>query len=287
LENPTVQTILKRMTGMDFNKIFKPRKESLQNPIYKVMDREEFEEVEQGNMEEALKRLEMPEVMTKRKPIEFVHSKDSLLKDHDEDDADYVFTDISTSKNMRDRAVLVRENSTGILREASWDERDRMQYMYWPKEGQQHRIVEMLMDEHLPRSFEQLRHNDVLDLINIQCEPDSPDYIRVHQRVYEDLDRQQQYNVLHSTRHFAGMVYHYVSKENATKFFSYLLRSDRLEDAVDLLNLDLMVNPESEFAVQAKDLQNVDLAKSYITFHGLHELKELLDEPTKHEETGI
>ena len=35
----------------------------------------------------------------------------------------------------------------------------------------------------------------------------------------------------------------------------------RLEDAVDLLNLDLMVNPESEFAVQARDLQNVDLAK--------------------------
>ena len=56
---------------------------------------------EQGNMEEALKRLEMPEVMTKRKPIEFVHSEDSLLKDHDEDGADYVFTDISTSKNMR------------------------------------------------------------------------------------------------------------------------------------------------------------------------------------------
>ena len=56
---------------------------------------------EQGNMEEALKRLEMPKVMTKRKPIEFVHSEDSLLKDHDEDGADYVFTDISTSKNMR------------------------------------------------------------------------------------------------------------------------------------------------------------------------------------------
>lgn len=45
LENASVQTILKRMTGMDFDKIFKPRKESLQNPIYKVMDREEFEEV--------------------------------------------------------------------------------------------------------------------------------------------------------------------------------------------------------------------------------------------------
>ena len=45
LDNPTVQTILRRMTGMNFNKIFKPRREALQNPIYKVLDREEFEEV--------------------------------------------------------------------------------------------------------------------------------------------------------------------------------------------------------------------------------------------------
>ena len=61
-------------------------------------------------MEEALKRLEMPEVMTKRKPIEFVHSEDALLIDHDEDGADYVFTDISTSKNMR-----VSNNNIDIL----------------------------------------------------------------------------------------------------------------------------------------------------------------------------
>ena len=45
LENPSVQTILKRMTGMNFNKIFKPRREALQNPVYKVLDREEYEKV--------------------------------------------------------------------------------------------------------------------------------------------------------------------------------------------------------------------------------------------------
>ena len=46
---------------------------------------------------------------------------------------------------------------------------------------------------------------------------------------------------------------------NYCNILGFLLH--RLEDAVDLLNLDLMVNPESEFAVQARDLQNVDLAK--------------------------
>ena len=28
--------------------------------------------------------------------------------------------------------------------------------------------------------FEQMRHVDVLDLVSLQCEPDSPDYIRVN-----------------------------------------------------------------------------------------------------------
>ena len=52
-------------------------------------------------MEEAEVILEMPDVMTRRKPIQFVHCEDSVLIDHDEDNADYVFTDISMSKNMR------------------------------------------------------------------------------------------------------------------------------------------------------------------------------------------
>ena len=44
-ENPEVQIILKRLTGLNLDKIFKPRKEPLQNPVYKVMDKEELLQV--------------------------------------------------------------------------------------------------------------------------------------------------------------------------------------------------------------------------------------------------
>ena len=41
----------------------------------------------------------MPAVMTKRNPIQVVISEDENLIDHDEDGANYVFTDISMSKD--------------------------------------------------------------------------------------------------------------------------------------------------------------------------------------------
>jgi len=44
-EAPEVQDILKRLTGLNLDKVFIPRKESLQNPVYKVLAKEEFEQV--------------------------------------------------------------------------------------------------------------------------------------------------------------------------------------------------------------------------------------------------
>ena len=70
--------------------------------------------------------------------------------------------------------MLVRENATGILREGSWDERDRMEFMYWPKEGQHHEILPMLQDQYLPVSYDfflppiKLK-NFILELINLNC----------------------------------------------------------------------------------------------------------------------
>ena len=50
-------------------------------------------------MEEALKRLEMPVVMHKRKEIDMVLQRDPDIEGHDE--SNFIFTDISTSANDR------------------------------------------------------------------------------------------------------------------------------------------------------------------------------------------
>jgi hypothetical protein len=43
----------------------------------------------------------MPPVMTKRSPIQHILSENPELIDHDDDKADYIFTDISMSKDAR------------------------------------------------------------------------------------------------------------------------------------------------------------------------------------------
>ena len=57
-----------------------------------------------------------------------------------------------------------------------------MNQIYFPKEGCQITLPKMLTSSHLPRVLEgegTHRHEEVLDVCNLQCEPDSPDYIRV------------------------------------------------------------------------------------------------------------
>ena len=50
-------------------------------------------------MEEALKRLDMPVIMHKRKEIDMVLQEDPDIEGHDE--SNFIFTDISTSANDR------------------------------------------------------------------------------------------------------------------------------------------------------------------------------------------
>ena len=49
------------------------------------------------------------------------------------------------------RKIIVRESS-GKLRTATWQERDRMNFIYFPKEGRKFNMPDMLKDENLPVS---------------------------------------------------------------------------------------------------------------------------------------
>lgn len=50
-------------------------------------------------MEDALKRIEMPPIMHRRKDIDMVLREDRNIEGHDE--SNFIFTDISTSANER------------------------------------------------------------------------------------------------------------------------------------------------------------------------------------------
>lgn len=82
-----------------------------------------MKELRSAALKQAAGRLRMPPVMEERQPINRVLDVDEALKGFD--DAKYVFTDITYGVHDRERLVVVRE-ADGTLREAEWEERDRM-----------------------------------------------------------------------------------------------------------------------------------------------------------------
>jgi len=76
------------------------------------------------------------------------------------------------------RSIVVREPD-GVLRDATWDERDRMCQVFFPSHGRKMWLPEVLTDSGLPKVLKRQLHVDVLDLVSVQCDPQAPDYHRV------------------------------------------------------------------------------------------------------------
>ena len=57
----------------------------------------------------------MPDVYGLRKPINVVLSEDPEIVGHDEDGSDYIFTDISMSKNSRVRIIVLDQCPATII----------------------------------------------------------------------------------------------------------------------------------------------------------------------------
>ncbi|CAI9565558.1 unnamed protein product, partial [Staurois parvus] len=138
--DPEVQSILKKMTGLVLEKVFQPGKQSGIPPTYKLMTQEQFEEAIQKAAETAVRYLEMPPMLEERTPINEILTVDEILSGTDT--AKYVFTDITYSTPHQERFIVVRETN-GVLRKATWEERDRMIQVYFPLQGR--RLVPSLV----------------------------------------------------------------------------------------------------------------------------------------------
>ncbi|XP_041797165.1 28S ribosomal protein S22, mitochondrial [Chelmon rostratus] len=260
--DPAVQDILSRITGLDLQKVFRPLKQELKPPTYTLMTDEQLEEATELAKQQAKKLLQMPPVLPERKPISDVLAEDKILDGMDT--AKYVFTDITYSTPHRERFIVIREPN-GTLRKATWDERDRLIQVYFPKDGRKISPPLIFKEENLKMVFSQDRHEDVLDLCLVQFEPDSSEYIRVHAATYEDLDKQEKYELLRSTRHFGGMAWYLLNARRVDGLIVDMLKKELFHDAVSLVSLFHMVHPHSESAQEAAGQQatGTDLLKIY------------------------
>lgn len=247
--HPEVKQIFERLQSIriDVNKVFAWRREPTEAPQYKVLTEQKLREEERLARESAHKRLLLiPAVRTQRTEIDQVVSQDNQLIQFDQDGANYVFTDISQGDKqlgevpaMRNRRIVLRENSTGVLREAPWDTRDKMEFMYYPREGASSwKVPAVLMDKYIGKNLSRLEHEYLLDYVNVQCEPDHPDYIRVYKRIYTDLVERIDYDRLQSTRHYPGFVHWMVESGRASTLAEFYIENARKDELAELARLD-------------------------------------------------
>ena len=90
---------------------------------------------------------------------------DGAIKGYDA--ASIIFTDITYGVHDRDRIIVVREPD-GTLREASWEQRDRVNNLYFPTEERKHDVPPMFEPEQLKNILG--NENDIQYLL-LQCGP--------------------------------------------------------------------------------------------------------------------
>ncbi|KFO82111.1 hypothetical protein N303_03124, partial [Cuculus canorus] len=256
-----VQTLLYKMTGLDLQKVFRPVRQELKPPKYKLMTEAQLEEATRKAIEEAKKKLTMPPVLKEREPINDVLADDKFLEGTET--TKYVFTDLTYSVPHRERFIVVREPN-GVLRKATWEERDRMIQIFFPKEGRRVIPPVMFKDEHLVTVFQQDRHEDLLNMCIAQFEPDSPDYIRVRstERRLKTVEVRNCHQAPVTLVKRKPFLHTGVKRKELLQLGLCLFR---LDDATSLITLYHMLHPECQSAKEAKEgkLQGVDLIKVF------------------------
>jgi len=264
-----IQRLLTKLTGLDDDKVFKLRKlgKDPERPTYEFMTREELDEARAEIKKKALKKLEMPPVMEERPTTSKVLEKDEMLVGFDT--SKYVFTDITFGISERSRLIVVREVD-GTLRTSNWDEQDRINQVYFPREGRKHYIPAMFETEQLLDILEPAKYEYVLDRACLQFEPDHPVYIRTCQAVYEHINEHRHFDTLYSTRHYGPMVFNFCWSKQLDEFLAHLIWNDRLDEAVDAIKVYTKIHSDSKLSsIDLESCSSEDLVRNFAKFESL------------------
>lgn len=259
-----VQILLQRLTGCDFDKVFRKRKlgTKLQTPTYELLTEDEVDKLMEETRLKAKERLKMPPLLQEREPIKKVLARNPELQGFD--NCTYLFTDISQGISDRNRVIVARDPD-GILREASWEERQKMCQVYFPAFGREIHVPKMFEDQHLDDCLSQEAYEFVLDRACTQFEPDDPDYIRVTRKTYDHIDKTGKYADLRSTRHFGPMALHLVLSKQIDGLMFHFISKQEIASASDLVRLFHTV----ETGASNPDVDEIKLVEDYIKEHAL------------------
>jgi len=269
-----VQTELKALTGLSYDKIFRLQKrgDEIPPPTYQFVTEDELGDLMVEARQKANRKLQMPPVLDKREEIDVVLDQDGAIKGYDA--SPIIFTDITFGVHDRDRIIVVREPD-GTLREASWEQRDRVNQIYFPTEERKLDVVPAMFEpEELKHILGPDRYDYILNRNCVQFEPDHPIYIRTAEAVYEDVNAHGHYDVLHSTRHYGPMVFYLAYNKKCDDLIVHYLRKKDLDDAACVVRVFALVHEDSEVAGNVlPDISPLDLIRLYTNSDSLKSSK--------------
>lgn len=257
-----VQRLMMKLTKKDLKKIYKDRKtgETLYSPTYKFLTTEELQKYMKAAEKKAARLLQVPPIVKEREDINEVLSEDPALKGFDE--AKFVFTDITFGVKDKDRIIVVREPE-GVLRQATWDERYRINQIYFPQTDRYFRIPHMFDEQYLVDILDRGDYVFVLERACNQFEPNDPEYHRVTSTTYDHVEKLLKFDSLQYTRHFGALCFYLCWHKRIDNFLLYHIQNNELDSAVLLIKLFHCLNPKSASA-DANSEDAVQFVQAYI-----------------------
>jgi len=255
-----VQALLRKVTGLSSAKVFRFRQHTgdPERPSYKLMTKEEYDEIQRNVHERAKERLQIP-------PFKNARSEESQLISNDPeiagvDTVKMVFFDISPGVKPTERLALVREID-GRLRTGTGAERDRLYRTYFPLPNRPVEEPPVFSEPRLTETLNEGKYEFMLDFACWYFEPDDPKYIRVSSTVYDHIDKASLHEALWSTRHYGALVFYLAINKRIDDLLAALLNKRKLAECADVVRLYRLCNRDSKTADAKSDL---DLVKNFV-----------------------
>lgn len=267
---PEIQKILKKITTLDYDKVFASTPGPLVPHKYEFVTDKRLKELQDEAAAQASEKLQMPPVLALRKPINEVLSKDPLLQGYLRNKI--IFTDISPNASSRHRLITVRETD-GTLRKATWEERDRMNQIFYPIPGRNLEIPKLYESPYLERLLEEGSYVFVLDSACAQFEPDHPVYHRVTFATFEHIKSKKAFDELRSTRHFGPMAFYYSYTKSIDPLLIDMIERNLISDAADTVKLLYAMHEELGISPKIDVSNNIAVIEDYIENHAVEKSK--------------
>ncbi|XP_055533861.1 28S ribosomal protein S22, mitochondrial [Wyeomyia smithii] len=247
-----VQKLLRSMTRLELDKVFRKRAVKNNTVEYRFMTDEQLREEVKKSIGRAEKLLQMPPIVAAMKENPQVISRDPALSGFS--DTKMVFTDISFGLRNNKRTIVERLTD-GTLQEASYETKKRLNQIYFPLKGRKIRTPKMFDSAELNKILDSGEYEFVLNKACVQFEPFEKEYHDITSAVFQHVNENKAFDVLRSTRHFGPMCFFLVWQRLVDDLLLDMIKRNYMRNAVELVFLHCTLHDVSVDAEGSEQLK--------------------------------